>query len=85
MVALRERGPLVMVLGMVAATALARSVEETKLQVKIGLYTVKSTFSIPITTHVPRVLTVRIAGFHPAGPSSTPGVGIILSAFHILE
>ncbi len=24
---------------------------------------------------IPRGLTVRIAGFHPAGPGSTPGVG----------
>jgi hypothetical protein len=27
---------------------------------------------------IPRGLTVRIAGFHPAGPGSTPGVGTIL-------
>ncbi len=27
---------------------------------------------------VSRGLTVRIAGFHPAGPGSTPGVGICL-------
>ncbi len=26
-------------------------------------------------SEVPRGLTVRIAGFHPAGPGSTPGVG----------
>ncbi len=26
---------------------------------------------------IPRGLTVRIAGFHPAGPGSTPGVGTI--------
>ena len=25
---------------------------------------------------IPRGLTARIAGFHPAGPGSTPGVGI---------
>ena len=25
--------------------------------------------------HIPRGLTARIAGFHPAGPGSTPGVG----------
>ena len=24
---------------------------------------------------IPRGLTARIAGFHPAGPGSTPGVG----------
>jgi hypothetical protein len=27
---------------------------------------------------IPRGLTVRIAGFHPAGPGSTPGVGTLL-------
>ena len=27
--------------------------------------------------NIPRGLTARIAGFHPAGPGSTPGVGII--------
>ena len=27
--------------------------------------------------HIPRGLTARIAGFHPAGPGSTPGVGNI--------
>jgi hypothetical protein len=27
---------------------------------------------------IPRGLTVRIAGFHPAGPGSTPGVGTSL-------
>ena len=26
--------------------------------------------------NIPRGLTARIAGFHPAGPGSTPGVGI---------
>ena len=26
-------------------------------------------------TTIPRGLTARIAGFHPAGPGSTPGVG----------
>ena len=26
-------------------------------------------------TSIPRGLTARIAGFHPAGPGSTPGVG----------
>ena len=25
--------------------------------------------------NIPRGLTARIAGFHPAGPGSTPGVG----------
>ena len=25
--------------------------------------------------YIPRGLTARIAGFHPAGPGSTPGVG----------
>ena len=29
-------------------------------------------------TAVPRGLTARISGFHPGGPGSTPGVGIIL-------
>ena len=28
--------------------------------------------------HIPRGLTARIAGFHPAGPGSTPGVGKII-------
>ena len=27
--------------------------------------------------YIPRGLTARIAGFHPAGPGSTPGVGNI--------
>ena len=27
-------------------------------------------------SYIPRGLTARIAGFHPAGPGSTPGVGI---------
>ena len=27
---------------------------------------------------IPRGLTARIAGFHPAGPGSTPGVGTLL-------
>ena len=34
--------------------------------------------SIVISMHlmcIPRGLTARIAGFHPAGPGSTPGVG----------
>ena len=30
---------------------------------------------MPLDTHIPRGLTARIAGFHPAGPGSTPGVG----------
>ena len=37
-------------------------------------------FNIPVDTEIitaiPRGLTARIAGFHPAGPGSTPGVGI---------
>ena len=28
-------------------------------------------------SYIPRGLTARIAGFHPAGPGSTPGVGNI--------
>ena len=31
--------------------------------------------------HVPRGLTARIAGFHPAGPGSTPGVGKLSFGF----
>ena len=34
---------------------------------------------------IPRGLTARIAGFHPAGPGSTPGVGIILFIFYAIE
>ena len=39
---------------------------------------------------IPRGLTARIAGFHPAGPGSTPGVGklfsfIFLVTFVLLE
>ena len=30
---------------------------------------------------IPRGLTARIAGFHPAGPGSTPGVGIRIFLF----
>ena len=33
-----------------------------------------STKPVNVTT-IPRGLTARIAGFHPAGPGSTPGVG----------
>jgi hypothetical protein len=31
-----------------------------------------------LSSGIPRGLTVRIAGFHPAGPGSTPGVGTLL-------
>ncbi len=34
---------------------------------------------------VPRGLTVRIAGFHPAGPGSTPGVGTNFKFVHLLR
>ncbi len=34
---------------------------------------------------IPRGLTVRIAGFHPAGPGSTPGVGTIFAVFRSLR
>ena len=30
-------------------------------------------------TLIPRGLTARISGFHPGGPGSTPGVGILLT------
>ena len=30
---------------------------------------------------IPRGLTARIAGFHPAGPGSTPGVGMKILLF----
>ena len=30
------------------------------------------------TLSIPRGLTARISGFHPEGPGSTPGVGIVL-------
>jgi hypothetical protein len=33
---------------------------------------------ILLLAQIPRGLTVRIAGFHPAGPGSTPGVGTFL-------
>ena len=32
----------------------------------------------PVQTQVPCGLTARISGFHPEGPGSTPGMGIIL-------
>jgi hypothetical protein len=35
-------------------------------------------FSSSPQTQIPRGLTARIAGFHPAGPGSTPGVGTLL-------
>jgi hypothetical protein len=31
----------------------------------------------PNTISIPYGLTARIAGFHPAGPGSTPGMGIL--------
>ena len=33
--------------------------------------------AVVLSTYIPRGLTARIAGFHPAGPGSTPGVGNI--------
>ena len=40
-----------------------------------------SYLNVTFMVQIPRGLTARIAGFHPAGPGSTPGVGkyIILS------
>ena len=35
----------------------------------------------PVQTQVPCGLTARISGFHPEGPGSTPGMGIILVYF----
>ena len=32
-----------------------------------------------IHVQIPRGLTARISGFHPEGPGSTPGVGIVLA------
>ncbi len=37
----------------------------------------KSLYYKPSGFAIPRGLTVRIAGFHPAGPGSTPGVGTV--------
>ena len=36
-------------------------------------------------TCIPRGLTARIAGFHPAGPGSTPGVGTNLFTIHYIS
>ena len=36
-----------------------------------------SYLNVTLLVQIPRGLTARIAGFHPAGPGSTPGVGKI--------
>ena len=37
--------------------------------------------ALDTSIHIPRGLTARIAGFHPAGPGSTPGVGNMFLCF----
>ena len=44
---------------------------------------IKSDVNILLCTTIPRGLTARIAGFHPAGPGSTPGVGNKFLFFHL--
>ena len=41
-----------------------------------------STKPVNVTT-IPRGLTARIAGFHPAGPGSTPGVGKTIFEYEV--
>ena len=40
-------------------------------------------FNRPVHKQVPRGLTARISGFHPGGPGSTPGVGILFTTVQI--
>ena len=42
-----------------------------------------STIVATVILYVPRGLTARIAGFHPAGPGLTPGVGTNIYFFLI--
>ena len=41
----------------------------------INVFFILNEITVPFI-QIPRGLTARIAGFHPAGPGSTPGVGI---------
>jgi hypothetical protein len=40
-------------------------------------------YSPSLNTSIPYGLTARIAGFHPAGPGLTPGMGIIFIKFNL--
>ena len=51
------------------------AVQTIEMTLNLDQYYIFDQFIAPCI-QIPRGLTARIAGFHPAGPGSTPGVGI---------